>query len=529
MSRGFGGGAGNEPDDPNSPYSGGRHFTSGSGLLGLAGALGAFDKPAQLDPAKQTRIDKEQAAIQTITDEVSKGKSVGQALRDNPDALKTMMLGNHLKDIGYLQNLFPDQSAGNVSITKGGQVIRQDANGNLSAQDIPGYRQDPGKPGAGIQFMKGADGKIYSVDKSTGTMTPAHTQFTYGPDGNVTGGGDQPGKPDKPAKDVAPGQISQEDRRFFSVAGNAYSVLGAMKDFASTTGPITGGFRQFLGERFGMGDTAQAWGALTDQLEQAELTGLLPRGTSASFKHMVDTNPSVGKSSEFNTTLINGLQDNLRSQTQSRLDTAETNFTKGGMARVNGQPVTGLPDEALREPNRMDVYGKGQSNKSATWKLRNAPDTLTGPDVEGLYNGGSPHFLPQDQAKLDQFVAGKARDQQRQAQPQGQPTPAAPISPQAGQGTPSTGSGGTGDQPTPQIGVAPTTADQQPQLPQQIQSMQAQMSPPTQSPSQVPPGGVNPASLQPNPAELARQQQAQDLITQSRGMADPNYVPGQGF
>lgn len=364
---GGGGGGGGSPKSGLMSAFGNENERESGGFIGPFGWGGGLTQDALNARAAHTQFnEKEQGAFQAIQDEMSQGHSMSQALvnvmRSQPDALHTLFAGGHLADLEKFGQAVTPPQAPKGMITKGGQYISTDANGNPVASDIPGYRADPGRA-APTKIVKGADGRQYSVDPTTNTMTPLKTSMQYDSQGNVIGSGEQPGAPAKPGKDVAPGQISQEDRRFLSVAGNVYNTLGTLRSFADVTGPIEGGLKGFIAQRFGYGDAAQGFEVLNDALEQGAMSGLLPRGQVQALKQYMSTAPSITKSSEFNTSLMNQTMDNLRSQTQSRVDTAETNFTKGGMARVNGQPIIGLPDEApARRTEWMSTAAASRTN-----------------------------------------------------------------------------------------------------------------------------------------------------------------------
>ena len=401
------------------------------------GAKRVRQKLSDQDKTLQGHMDNLQNALQQNGGDMR--GALASLWKTDPGALKALvgggmmskngigaLLGRTQKDYTLGPNSQRMSGADNSVIAQGQQV------GNQTA-----------KP------MKDANGNIVMVNPGAGTATPV-----TGPNGEP-----MPGKAAPPQKDVAPGKIENVDRQYFSTVSNAIDALKSFKQYADATGPITGNLKKWAGEYFGMSDTGQALGALSDRLEQAGMV-MSKSNYSGAFKQWAATLPSAGKGGTFNTTLINGMLEDMTNQLQDRAGTTEFNTTKGGAARVGGQPAGQLPPEVTHDLNRADVYTQAQAKNgeaSPTWKMRNAPDTLSASELEQLYTQRQ-DLLPQQQNLPEQLILARAAKEKAalggnsqipQQQPQqpvgptqetqqvpGQQPAAQPPAPQATQGGP---------------------------------------------------------------------------------------------
>ena len=329
-------------------------------------------------------------------------KFLMDVLVTHPGALKAFQTASDLHD--FIAGKTPAETPG--EITKGGQQIFRDANGNARAQDVPGFDKPVPKPEK-LQTVQTANGPmILNPDKTTSPI--------LGPDGKQvegkpTAANTPPGTVPSDIPGIGP-QLSPnnktkggEDRISTNFLGAVPGAIEAMQDIyskAQSMGVLKGFITTKSGEFLGINGKGGAIQADLDVIRAAA-----PQLGEAGYKATVDNlmgamaNPSQAPS--FLRQQLPQMIDMFRDRAQQ---TAE-NVTQTRNAPLpppvaNRLIDVGIVPNGYQNQATMDRMNAKDPGSAARWKLQFAQPALTSADKSQIYNdmaNGKYGPLPQSQ------------------------------------------------------------------------------------------------------------------------------------
>jgi hypothetical protein len=326
------------------------------------------------------------------------------------------------------------QGPQNVGLTKDGQVLQQDAQGNVTAKDIPGFRA-PAAAGTTLNTkdlvpIVGPDGKTTWNAVTRGpdgklTTTAVPAPGTLGPNGErnpgaggsagdnvIAGGGAGAGgaavAPTKggaatagpltkysgdpiPTGGSGKHPLTQGEVSYLSNASNYISDLKVARDYANAAGPVSGAVQYVGGKYLGVNDQGAMYAAALNRLDQGVYAQYGIKG-SAGAKQLMATLPTHSEASSYVKSSVTQMIAEAQSELQDRADLAEqrTQAPLPGTLRTQLEATT-------------DVYPlSDQNNASPTWVARNYPDKLSGPQAVALSHRAD--LEPSETAGLNQSL-----------------------------------------------------------------------------------------------------------------------------
>jgi hypothetical protein len=329
------------------------------------------------------------------------------AVRSNGGASILTTLAMHptaLRSIDHLTALLsPDTSHdpiyGNPDPQTGRQPLIDPTNHQITgyADAPPGFTPPPG---AMIKTDKGLaklnpDGTVSPVTWSNGQQIPSGPS---GGGGVIAGGGSpggqQVGLPltaaqqaaaaaanapktaytDEPIPSGGSGKhpLPASEVSYLSNAANYINDLKVARDFADASGPVSGAVGYASGKYFGLNDQGAAYAQALTRLDQGVYAQYGVKG-AASTKELMKTLPTHTEAPSYVKASLSGMITEAQSQLQSRSDLAEQ------------RTQAPLPGTLKTQLAGVDVYPlTAQANASDTWVLRNAPDKLSGQQINNL-------------------------------------------------------------------------------------------------------------------------------------------------